>query len=139
MDFEVFISSEKMTCFSFILSYEFKSVHVNLILKEDSKIHFVIIIISSVFVIILQNLKVHFCCNISFCTFLAHPFFPLNLDTIPLIPTWYRWYEQQWYYFLFHCQLREKNVVLLVRYWDNIKFPFTISSILFMHCVLNII
>jgi hypothetical protein len=55
------ISVRKSHALPFILCYEFNSVHVNLlILKGNGKIYFVIMIISSVFVIILQNLKVMF-------------------------------------------------------------------------------
>jgi hypothetical protein len=56
MSFEVFNFIEKITSFAFVLRYEFNTLHVNLlILKENGQIYFVIIIISIVFVTILQN------------------------------------------------------------------------------------
>jgi hypothetical protein len=59
MDFEVFNFSEKITCFVFILCYEFNSVHVNpLILKGDSRTYFLINIISTVFVLIFAEVVV---------------------------------------------------------------------------------
>jgi hypothetical protein len=77
MEFEVFIFSEKNTCFAFfVLRYEFNPVHVNLlILKGDGQIYFVTIIISSVIVFILQNLYFFgggwVGCNLSFCHILG--------------------------------------------------------------------
>jgi hypothetical protein len=51
------ISVRKLHALTFSLFYEFNSVHANLLLlKRDGQIYFVIIIISSVFIIILQNL-----------------------------------------------------------------------------------
>jgi hypothetical protein len=57
MDFEVLISVRKLLALPFLLGYELNSVHVNLlILRGDDQIYFVVIIIYSMFVIILQNL-----------------------------------------------------------------------------------
>jgi hypothetical protein len=57
ISYAVFISVRKLHALPYILCYELNSVHVNpLISKGDDSIYFVIIVISSVFVIILQHL-----------------------------------------------------------------------------------
>jgi hypothetical protein len=64
----VLISIRKLHALPFIFCYELNSVHVTpLIWKGDGQIYFGIIIISIVFVFILQHLWSFFSSNLSFC------------------------------------------------------------------------